>query len=159
MSQSCSVRRLAALSLATAGFWTSQSVLAHTVIRDQAKEGQSLYTATVITHGCAAGEGGAPIPVIAQSVVFPNNADSILTRLDTKQTVNLSDVVEGAAPVLSISPAMGQDKNIFRRQEKVIDAGVLVGPHSVPNARAFNYWKGKLRIDVQGYLQASPNTC
>ncbi len=148
-------KALAVWTLAAASFFASQGALAHTVIRDKATENTTLYTAAVITHGCAGGHDAATIPVIAQSIVFPNNVDSILTRLDTQAPVQLSDVIEGQAPVLQISPAYGQDKSVFKRQKKIIDPNVLVGAHSVPNARAFQYWKGKLRTDAQGYIPFS----
>lgn len=146
------IKRLTVGTLAAAVLGYGQSALAHTVIRDKATEGQTLYTAAVITHGCAAGESTDRLPVRAQSILFPNNTDSILTRLDTNQPTSLGEVIEGAAPVLAISPTMGQDKNVFKRQKKIQDLNVLVGAHSVPNGRAFQYWKGRLRTDAQGYI-------
>lgn len=147
--------RLPLLGLAAALCGTAPTAYSHTVIRDAAKENTTLYTAAIITHGCAGSEEEAPIPVIAQSIVFPNHTDSILKRLDNSQPITLAEVVDGAAPVLSISPNGIQDKNVFQKQKEVADNGVLVGAHSVPNVRALQYWKGRLRTDLQGAVPFS----
>ena len=147
--------RLSQLALGVVLCGAVSGAYAHTVIRDAAKENTSLYTAAIITHGCAGGEGETSIPVVAQSILFPNHTDSILTRLDTNQPITLAEVIDGVATVLPISPNGIQDKSIFERQREVADNSVLVGAHSVPNVRALQYFKGRLRTDLQGAIPFS----
>jgi hypothetical protein len=59
MLDSKKLRSFTLCSVATVMLGAGQCVLAHTVIRDTAKEATKLYTAALITHGCAAAEGGA----------------------------------------------------------------------------------------------------
>ena len=65
MSQSsASVRALVVVCA-----FAAQGAMAHTTLQAQATEATTSYNNVVIGHGCTV--GGASVPVIAQSVVFP----------------------------------------------------------------------------------------
>jgi hypothetical protein len=123
----------------------SSLAFAHTTIKDQATEGTTLYTAATITHGC--GEGVKPnLPVIAQSMVFPNGPNSIVTRLDApEEPIALGDVLVGGSHAAGlIDPGAIQDKNVFSTIEELTDAtGVVRGIH---------YADGELQVDLVGVI-------
>ncbi|EDZ67858.1 hypothetical protein NOC27_1185 [Nitrosococcus oceani AFC27] len=117
-------------SLLFALWGASSLVLAHTVITDQATEGTSLYTGFNITHGCGF-EDKPSLPVIAQSVVFPNGPNAIVTRLDTEEAIDLGDVLVGGAHAATlINPAIIQNRDVFDINESISDeTGVVRGVH------------------------------
>lgn len=149
-------RRLPLLAAAGALFASAPTAYAHTTIRDAGKENTRLYTAATITHGCAAKEDDPTIPVIAQSMVFPNFTDSILTRLDTSQPIALTEVIDTATTWLPIGPNGIQDKNIFEKQKEVAESVEVAEPGKenkvIPVTRGFRFWKGNLRTDLIGIV-------
>jgi hypothetical protein len=123
----------------------SSLVFAHTTIKDQATEGVNLYTAAVITHGC--GDGAKPnLPVIAQSIVFPNGPNPIITRSDNpNESVNLGDVLVGGEHSHGlINPVTIQDKNVFKTIEQLTDETQVV--------RGIHYSDGELQVDLNGVI-------
>jgi hypothetical protein len=123
----------------------SSLAFAHTTIKDQATEGTTLYTAATITHGC--GDGIKPnLPVIAQSMVFPNGPSSIVTRLDNPaEPINLGDVLIGGEHSKGvIDPGGIQDKNVFSTIEELTDETGVV--------RGFHYADGELQVDLVGVI-------
>ncbi|CAH9017692.1 hypothetical protein [Candidatus Nitrosacidococcus sp. I8] len=123
----------------------SQTAIAHTTIKEGSIEGTTLYTADVINHGCVSGTN-PKIPVIAESVVFPNGSDSVATVLsnsgDAEQPIDINSVIEGGA--LTIIPTGIQDKNVFNVHTVQTDSlgnvrGFQYLSNSSSNTRAFNY--------------------
>lgn len=122
----------------------NSGVLAHTVIKDQAIEGTTLYTGFIITHGCGY-EDKDSIPVISQSVVFPNGPSSIVTRLDTGEEIGLGEVLVGGAHSAGlINPGAIQDRNVFQTTEQFTDETGVV--------RAIHYTDGELQADLDADL-------
>ena len=138
-----------------AGFYAlSQAVMAHTTISDNAVEGVTLNTSDAISHGCEYGTKPEMLPVIAQSVVFPNGPDDLVYRSDdpNQEAVNLGDVLSGGAHSHGIiNPTLIQNKDIFDQVEQIRDSsGVL---------RAFHYTNsensatgGNLPLDTKGLV-------
>jgi hypothetical protein len=147
-------KKLAIYSLTAAMFGAGSVAVAHTSPKDQATEGKSLYTAIAIGHGCASAVNETPLPVIAQSVLFPNNADSVWSKLDASgnrvAALTIDKVVEGT--LLGIAPGLVQDKNIFAKMAEIADANTLVGAHPAPNVRGFRMWQGNLQTDLTGLV-------
>ncbi|MBM4055995.1 MAG: hypothetical protein FJ264_15290 [Planctomycetes bacterium] len=136
----------------------SGNVMAHTTVmskntpdnyssRDEL-EGTTSLNHFSIPHGCA-GQ-----PVKAQSVVFPNGADSIAERSDTGDSVTLADHIEGN-PIMGAKPAVN---SLFKKVEKLtgtVPAFTSHGSETTEDTRAFVYTKGKLE---DGYLGLLPWT-
>src|SRR5699024_7475891 len=92
----------------------SSLAFAHTTIKDQMIEGHTLYTADTISHGCE--HGAKPmLPVIAQSIVFPNGPDLIATRADNpNEPIDLADVLVGGKHARGlINPVAIQSNDVF----------------------------------------------
>jgi hypothetical protein len=147
-------KKIAICSLTAAMFGASSVALAHTGFKDKVMEGSTFYTAITIGHGCGSATNDTPLPVIAQSVLFPNNADSVWSKLDANgnrvAALTIDKVVEGT--ILGITPGLVQDKSIFNRMAEVADSSTLVGAHPAPNVRAFRMWNGNLQTDLTGLV-------
>jgi hypothetical protein len=160
-------KKLAICSLTAVMFGTGSVALAHTGVRDAAMDGKGLYTAFTIGHGCGSTTNTTPLPVIAQSVVFPNNADSTWLKLVdpdgtgplpvTETPFSIDQAVQGAlaGTPLAITPNLVQDTNVFSRMKEVADTSTLLGAHSVANVRAFNLKGGNLQTDLVGLVPFS----
>jgi hypothetical protein len=139
-------KKLAICSFTAVMFGTGSVALAHTGVKDTGIEGKGLYTAFTIGHGCDSATNTIQLPVIAQSVVFPNAADSVWTKLDATGApvgnLAISDVIQGAA--FALAPGLVQDKNVFSIQQKVLD--------SLSNVRGFHLKGGKLQADLIGLI-------
>lgn len=147
-------KKLAIYSLTAAMFGAGSVAVAHTGFKDKGTEGQSLYTAVTIGHGCGSATNETPLPVIAQSVLFPNNADSVWSKLDANGNrvgaLTIDKVVEGT--ILGIAPGLIQDKSVFNKMKELIDPSTLVGAHPAPNVRGFQMWNGNLQTDLTGLI-------
>ena len=138
-------KKITLSSLLLALWGASSLAFAHTTIKDQATEGATLYTAAVISHGC--GDGAKPnLPVIAQSIVFPNGPSSIITRSDNpNEPVSLGDVLVGGQHSHGlINPVAIQDKNVFNAIEQLTDETQVV--------RGIHYSDGELQVDLTGVI-------
>jgi hypothetical protein len=72
------IKRIAYSTLTVGILAASQSVFAHTTLQtNRVVEGTRVYNNATIGHGCG-GETGS-LPVIANSIVFPDGTDSIIT--------------------------------------------------------------------------------
>lgn len=103
-----------------------------------------------ISHGCAVGEGAAEArAVTALSIVFPNGPQAIATRGDTRETLALSEVIEGN-PIMA--PTAIQDRNIFRSIE--LRQGPVPQYHNHgsrdADTRAIHYSHGYLQTNLMG---------
>ena len=138
MTKSQSLKKLTLCSLAAVVCGAGQAAYAHTGVKDTATEGKSLYTAFTLGHGCQdTAEVNqealeALLPVRAQSVVFPNGTGSEAFKIDpttkAETSIDLADYIAGAdGGVVTLSPGMVQDKNVFKKQKElpVGDANVL----------------------------------
>jgi hypothetical protein len=159
MFQQKNIKKLSLCATVALLCGAAQIATAHTGIKDSATEGKTLYTAFTIGHGCAAGESGTPLPVIAQSAVFPNAADSVAYKINPAdgkdgEQIDLSTVMSGtvghgstAAPVgglLGLSPAGIQDKSVFDSQMELTD--------EAGNVRGFQFTKGNLDTTLMGLI-------
>lgn len=137
------------MALAVALCGLAQGAFAHTGVKDQVTEGTNSYNGFTITHGCTPGEGtGTPLPVIAQTAVFPNASDSVAFKINTSTTpateepVNLADYIVGAAGGPTTFGITGiQDKSVFNKT-KIIYAGTT--------KRGFQFTGGNLQTDLTG---------
>ncbi|MEP9410433.1 MAG: hypothetical protein HRF42_03365 [Candidatus Brocadia sp.] len=141
----------------------SGSTMAHTTVMSkntptkfstrEELEGTTAFNWFSIPHGCGSSHAhGAKVqPVRAQSVVFPNGADSIAERTDTKESVNLQDHIVGN-PVMTAKPAIN---SLFKK------VGTLKGPvptfishgsELTEDVRAFVFTNGKLQDGLLGVL-------
>lgn len=89
------------------------------------------------------------MPVVAQSLLFPNNEDSLAFAIDpatgAQTPTNLADHIQGAnGGVLTLAPGMVQDKNVFKKQREVTDANGRV--------RDIQYTGGKLETTAVGVI-------
>jgi len=183
MRNSTKLKKLTLCALATVICGAGQTVYAHTGVKDKAEEGQGLYTAFTITHGCNNNEGTETLlPVAAQSAVFPNNEDSQAFKIDSEgneTAITLADHIEGASGgLISLSPGMVQDKNVFKKQAETLDAngrvrgivltsgkldttavGLVPFRITAPTFKADSCAKSlKVRIAVANYCNKSKNT-
>jgi hypothetical protein len=149
--ESALIKKITLFSLLIVLYSAKSLVFAHTTIKDQMMEGVTLYTADTIAHGCAGGESSLKpkLPVIAQSIAFPNGPNAIVTRSDTNEAVNLGDVLVGGQHSNGIiNPAAIQDHNVFDTIEQLTDqTGVVRGIHytnSNPDA--------ELQVDLTGVI-------
>lgn len=134
---------------------TSGNAMAHTTVATKNTpdeynsrnelEGTSSLNYFSIPHGC---DGK---PVRAQSVVFPNGADSIAERSDTGESVNLGDHIEGNS-VMGAQPAIN---SLFKRIKKLVGpvpAFISHGTEETEDTRAFVYTEGKLKDGFLGLI-------
>lgn len=108
---------------------------AHTTVRSQATEGIREDNALRIGHGC--GETGA---VIAQSVVFPNDAPELTPSDPTAQVADLAEVIVQGS-LLGLAQSI-QDRSIFEHQTEVEDVN--------GNVIAFRARRGHLSPNLVG---------
>lgn len=146
------LKRATVFSMAAAMFGAAPAVLAHTGIKDQATEAKSLYTAATITHGCGVTHGGDTIPVIAQSMVFPNRSDAQAFRINSDGTevpinpanyIDLGPAGRAALPIV-IAPSGVQDHNVFANEVVKYDPN--------KNKRGFAFTNGSLQTDLTGVI-------
>jgi hypothetical protein len=111
---------------------------AHTTVQVQAAEGTTTYNNLVIGHGCTA-PGGASLPVIAQSVVFP----TVNPRYTVTGTMAGNPAVVSITTFANIAQLI-QSRDIFSRQaEKKNAAGQVIG---------FESTEGSLSPDLHGLV-------
>jgi hypothetical protein len=106
--------------------------LAHTTVRDQAREGVRADNALRIGHGCEA------LPVIAQSVVFPGD-DAEVTSTGPAVS-SLGEAIEQGS--LAGLARLIQDRSIFYEQSEIQDAN--------GNAVGFVGSSGRLEVGLRG---------
>jgi len=111
---------------------------AHTTVRSQATERVTEDNAVRIGHACETA-GGAHIPVIAQSVVFPSDTPEVTTS-DGSAVAGLPAVIEQGT-IAGMARAI-QDKSIFRSQQPKLDA--------LGNSIGFSATSGALNPDIPG---------
>lgn len=138
------IKKITLFFLLFAVYSISSLVFAHTVIKDQANEGTTLFTGFSIGHGCGF-EDKDSLPVISQSVVFPNGPNAIVTRLDTEEAISLGEVLIGGAHSNGlINPKAIQNRDVFNMIEQFTDeTGVVRGIH---------YTDGELQADLAGVI-------
>lgn len=144
------LKKLTAYSLATVIMGAGQMAFAHTGVKDQATEGKSLYTAFTIGHGCGSIANPTQLPVIAQSALFPNAADSVAYKLDANgkdgAVFDLSKAIVGVVGggVTTLGPKAVMDKSLFTKLQSIIpDASTGV-------VRGFRFSGGSLPTDMIG---------
>ncbi|WP_231910657.1 hypothetical protein [Candidatus Nitrosoglobus terrae] len=149
----------------TALYSASPLVLAHTTIKDQAQEGVDLYTADVIAHGCVSGVKPF-LPVIAESLAFPNGPNDIYTRADTGAAISLGDVLVGADISHGvIDPTALQYRDVFDKTALMTDnsmsneladdapiSGVIRGIHYTNSDNDRQGTNEQLQVDLQGVI-------
>ncbi|CAB1275094.1 hypothetical protein [Candidatus Nitrosacidococcus tergens] len=135
--------------------------IAHTTITAAGVEGTTLYTADVINHGCESGVK-SKLPVIAESMVFPNGSDAVATVLPSSevgaftattpgQPIDITSVITGGA--LTIVPTGMQDKNLFDIHEVQTDAnGNVRGFHYSNSDTTPQGQDGELQLDLVGTI-------
>ena len=117
MTTSKSLRKLTVYSLATLICGAGQVALAHTGIKDKVTEGVAGYNAFTIGHGCTSNaipeDPNAPpavaANVIAMSVVFPNSAnplDSRVYKLDDKG-IQIEELADLSADIEGVNSGVG----------------------------------------------------
>lgn len=112
----------------------SQGVWAHTRLQTPiTPEGTRVYNNATIGHGCENPTGGENLPVIANSIVFPDGIDSTITVNGAAvEGAVVTDYVENWGGQLSYIPS----RDVFSQGRRVIDPnGNVVGVHS---------WQGSL---------------
>lgn len=140
---------------------TSGNAMAHTTVmskntptnyctRDEL-EGTTGFNWFSISHGCSASHDGKVQPVRAQSVVFPNGADSIAERTDTKESVNLGDHIEGN-PVMGAKPAVNSLFKKIRTLKGPVPSFISHGSEVTEDVRAFVFTKGNLKDGLLGVI-------
>jgi hypothetical protein len=95
MSKSTTFKKLAVCVMITGLLTASQLATAHTSLQvSTINENTATYNNVVIGHGCAPeGSTITSNPVIAQSVVFPDGVDSIITRSDGAPAASILEFV------------------------------------------------------------------
>ena len=128
-------KKIVYFTLTAGALVASQSVLAHTRLQTPtATEGARVYNAATIGHGCENPiEGQESLPVIANSIVFPDGIDSTITvNGAAAEGAAVTDYVENWGGQMSYIPS----RDVFDRGAAVKDPnGDVVGVHS---------WKGSL---------------
>jgi hypothetical protein len=128
-------KKLAAYSLVAVMFGAGSVAMAHTGVKDAGVEGKTLYTAFTIGHGCGSTANPTQLPVIAQSVVFPNAVDSQAFKIDPVTfaetpidlTTQISGLVAGAG-LTTLAPKGVQDAALFKNMSSTVDSlGVVRG--------------------------------
>lgn len=112
-----------------------------TIADSSLDEGQRIYTAATISHGCQdPSDLEKSLQVTAQSIVFPNDLN-LEARDDAENPIDITGVFEGG---FDLGPRMLQDKSIFKKQSVIRD---------VSDSRvAFHYTGGKLQTDAIGWV-------
>ena len=128
--------RLAAIAVATLA---ASAACAHTTIRSQATEGITADNAVRIGRGCAI-PGGAPLPVIAQSVVFPS-LSPVVAMPDGSPVALESVIVQGSLAGL---PRMIGNTSVFMSQEAKLD--------TLGNSVGFAAYDGSLSPELEGRI-------
>jgi hypothetical protein len=124
--------------VAVAALIAASGAGAHTTVRSQATEARTDDNALRIGHGCSV-SGGATLPVIAQSVVFPTVAPA-LTSSDNTAVAGLSAVItQGTLAGLARTL---QDGSVFMSQQVKRDA--------LGNSIGFSATDGSLATDLAG---------
>jgi hypothetical protein len=144
---------LAAVMIAGTLLAGTPAVFAHTGISSlpvAPKDGQGSYlTAVTITHGCAGSETQPQKPVVGASIVFPNSANSVATKINADNTTEpvtdlsqyVQDAVGGGLPTLA--PALIQDDSVFKLNREV-NEGTTV--------RGFRWLDGAMKPNLYAYL-------
>lgn len=123
-------KKLTICSLTIAMFGTASVAIAHTGVKDQGTEGKTLYTAFTIGHGCGSVANAVQLPVIAQSVLFPNAANSQAFKIDSTTLAetaitDLSTEIQGAIGTLvPLSPKAVKDVSLFKFSSSILDKSV-----------------------------------
>ena len=112
--------------------------MAHTTVKAQATEGVTADNALRIGHGCSV-PGGSPIPVVAQSVVFPS-LSPVVTSSDGTAVASLDAVIVPSSLAGLLRPI--QETSIFQSQEVKVDA--------LGNVIGFAAHDGSLAVDLLG---------
>ena len=168
MTTSKTLRKLTVYSLATLICSAGQVALAHTGVKDKVTEGVAGYNAFTIRHGCTSNETpeGSATPavaanVIAMSVVFPNSAnplDSRVYKLDDKgiQIEELSDL---SADIEGVNSGVG----FSNMGIGLVAGGGTLFPNFMPTIddkkaiRGYHTWSGTGGGPIKGAdLQESP---
>ena len=130
--------RLASIGFAAILSLGAFPAAAHTTVKAQAAEGVTADNALRIGHGCSVA-GGTPIPVIAQSVVFPSQAP-VVTSADGAPIASLDSVMVGGSLAGLVKPI--QDTSIFQSEELKVDA--------LGNVTGFVEHDGSPAVDLLG---------
>jgi hypothetical protein len=142
---------------------TSGNVMAHTTVMSkntptkfstrEELEGTTGYNWFSIPHGCGSSHahGAKNQPVRAQSVVFPNGADSIAERTDTKESVNLQDHITGN-PVMTAKPAVNSLFKKIKTLTGPVPSFTSHGSELTEDVRAFVFTNGKLQDGLLGVI-------
>lgn len=140
------------LALALVG--ACQIAFGHTTIRDEATEGGRTWTAATIPHGCGSDFKPDQLPVVAQSIVFPNGADAIAANAETNEPVDLSSVMEGAndhnGGLTVLSVRVIQDHEVFEDIEPILDEN--------DNVHGMRYTNGSLAPRFTGVIPFNVTT-
>jgi len=139
-SNSDAGRLLSSLGIAAILWGAGHSAMAHTTVRAQAAEGVTADNALRIGHGCSV-PGGAPIPVLAQSVVFPS-ASPVVTGPGGAAIASL-DTVIAPGSLAGLVRAV-HETSIFRTREVKID--------SLGNVTGFAAFDGSLSPTLLGRI-------
>lgn len=148
MFQQKNIKKLSLCATVALLCGAAQIATAHTGVKDSATEGKTLYTAFTIGHGCAAAEGDPTIPVVAQSAVFPNGADSVAHQINPADNtdgpvIDLATVITGAVGgATGLSPKGIQDKSVFNNQKVLTD--------DAGSVRGFQFTDGNLDTTLMG---------
>ncbi len=139
----------------------SGSAMAHTTVMSkntptkysvrEELEGTTGFNWFSISHGCSASSGGNAQPVRAQSVVFPNGADSIVERTDTKESVSLQDHITGN-PVMGAKPAVNSLFKKIKTLKGTVPAFTSHGSELTEDVRAFAFTQGNLKDGLLGTI-------
>lgn len=142
-------KKLAICSLTAVMFGAGSVAVAHTGVKDAGTEGKTLYTAFTIGHGCTSAALPTPIPVIAQSALFPNAADSKAFKIDpttkAETAIDLATVITGATAnggVTPLAPKAVKDSSLFKGSKSIVD--------SLGNVRGVKLWGAVLNTDMVG---------
>lgn len=116
-------------------------------------EGTSGFNWFSIPHGCGSphAHGAKNQPVRAMSIVFPNGADSIAERADTKESVNLQDHIEGN-PVMTAKPAVNSLFKKVKTLKGPVPSFISHGSELTEDVRAFVFTNGKLQDGLLGVV-------
>ncbi|MBE7446516.1 MAG: hypothetical protein HS132_15280 [Planctomycetia bacterium] len=116
-------------------------------------EGTSGFNWFSIPHGCGSSHahGVKNQPVRAQSIVFPNGADSIAERSGTKESVNLVDYIEGN-PVMTAKPAINSLFKKIKTLNGPVPSFISHGSELTEDVRAFVFTNGKLEDGLLGVI-------
>ena len=114
-------------------------------------EGTSGFNWFSIPHGCSASEGGKAQPVRAQGVVFPNGADSLAERTDTKESVNLEEHITGN-PVMTAKPAVNSLFKKIKTLKGPVPVFISHGEELTEDVRAFVFTQSNLKDGLLGVI-------